>query len=989
MFEDQPGTPRVFAQPLGTDFPAAVVDGLRRRMRARPPEAMARVTLIVNTTRMWRRFRALFAQGPAGFLPRMLLVNDLGPLLDRPAPDPARSALQRRLQLARIIAPAVARLPEFAPRASTFALADSLARLMDEMQGEGVDPAAIAALDVSDESGHWEFAQSLIGIAHDFVSAVGEGRDADARQRDIVEQLTRDWAAAPPVDPVILAGSTGSRGTTSMLMRAVARLPQGAVILPGFDTDLPGAVWARMSDPLGYEDHPQFRYARLMRVLEIAPVDLAPWDARPPAAADRNRVVSLALRPAPVTDAWLAEGAALPDLPHAMQGVTLVEAPTQRSEALTIAMRMRMAVEEGLRVALITPDRMLGRQVAAALDRWDIVPDDSGGEPLHLTPPGRFLRHVAELFLHKIDAELLLALLKHPLTQSGSGCPDHGLFTQRLELQLRRDRVPYPDRDRLVSLVESAARDRPDRDAMRRWGAWLCHTFAGQEDAGPHDLSYWVARHRSLAERVADGGDDAGSDGSGGLWDKPAGQSALRVLQDLDQNAHHGGELSAADYAQLLASLLAQEVVRDRDKPHPQVMIWGTLEARVQGADLVILGGLNEGVWPEPAAQDPWLNRTMRHKAGLLLPDRQIGLSAHDFQQAIASRDIWITRALRSEEAETVPSRWINRLTNMVGGLEARHGPQALSQMRARGTAWLSRVASLEAVSEIEPAGRAAPCPPVPSRPRDFSVTEIRTLIRDPYAIYARHCLGLRPLDPLVQEPDAPIRGILIHDIMERFVDAVRQDPYRLDTQTLMQVADAVLDSGVPWPTARVLWRARMARIADWIVDTERARMELGTPAAMEDDARGRLALPEIGGSIRARADRIDLADGGAAILYDYKSGAPPSVKQQKLFDKQLLIEAAMIEAGAFAALGPREVADAAYIGLGARPGVQPAPLDAESPAEILDGLKSLLASYLRAEQHYLSRRMLSTERETGEYDQLARHGEWEDVDDPAPEDLS
>jgi ATP-dependent helicase/nuclease subunit B len=180
-----------------------------------------------------------------------------------------------------------------------------------------------------------------------------------------------------------------------------------------------------------------------------------------------------------------------------------------------------------------------------------------------------------------------------------------------------------------------------------------------------------------------------------------------------------------------------------------------------------------------------------------------------------------------------------------------------------------------------------------------------------------------------------------------------------------------------------------MARIADWVVETERTRMELGTPTAMEDDARGSLRLPEVDGSIRARADRIDLTDGSAAILYDYKSGAPPSAKEQRLFDKQLLIEAAMIEAGAFAALGPRRVADAAYIGLGPRPSVQRAPLDDESPADTLDGLMSLLSSYLRAEQHYLSRRMLRTERETGEYDQLARHGEWEDVDDPAPEDLS
>ena len=984
MFETGPGTPRVFAQPLGTDFPCAVVDGLRARMAGQPPEAMARVTLLVNTTRMMRRIRAVFAEGPAGFLPRMRLLTDIGALLDGPEPPAARSQLERRLQLAQLIAPALERIPDFAPRNSVFALADSLAGLMDEMQAEGVDPKAIANLDVSDDSGHWTFAQTLIGIAHDYVSALDGGQDAEARQREIVARLIRQWDTNPPEDPVILAGSTGSRGPTAVLMKAVARLPQGAVLLPGFDTDLPPDVWARMSDPLKFEDHAQFRFARLLQDLGISPVDIPCWQDVSPAAPDRNRVLSLALRPAPVTDAWLTEGAGLGCLVESMRGVTLLEAPSQRAEALAIAMRLRKAAESGQSAALITPDRMLGRQVAAALDRWTIVPDDSGGEPLHLTAPGRFLRHTADLFCHKLDAELLLTILKHPLAQSGPAMPAHGLFTQRLELQLRRDRVPFPDEDRLLTLVARAAQDHSDSAQMHDWAKWLCRAFVGQTEPGKRDLGDWLSRHRALAEFVSGGGDGAGE-----LWLKPAGEAAFLAFAELEANAHHGGDMTATEYAQLLSSVLSQAEVRDRDKPHPGIMIWGTLEARVQGADLVILGGLNDGVWPEDPGHDPWLNRTMRHKAGLLLPDRTIGLSAHDFQQAACSPEVWITRAIRSDDAETVPSRWINRLTSMIGGLPDANGPQALEEMRARGRAWLHRAAVLERVSLREPEGRAAPRPPVEARPRDFSVTEIRTLIRDPYAIYARHCLGLRPLDSLVQEPDAPIRGILVHDIMEHFVTAVAADPERLSAEFLMQVTDEVLDARVPWPTARVMWRARIARVAEWVVETERERLARGRPAAMENDAAGLLDLPEIGGSIRARADRIDLTDMGEAVLYDYKSGNPPTPKQQTLFDKQLLIEAAMIEEGAFPALGPRAVAGAEYIGLGATPKVQPAPLEEEAPRDTLAGLKQLIAAYLQPEQHYLSRRMLTTEREAGDYDQLARHGEWEDADDPAPTDLT
>ncbi|MEP4196258.1 MAG: double-strand break repair protein AddB [Aliishimia sp.] len=975
--------PNVFAQPLGTDFPQAVVDGLRARVCADAPEAMARVTLIVNTSRMARRINTLFAAAPAGFLPRVLLLTELDKLLAVPV-APSRAKLERHLQLAQLIAPVLERRKELGPKSAVFALSESLSALMDEMQGEGVTAQDIAALDVTDQSGHWQAAQALIGVAHDYVSALQNGRDSEARQRFLVQSLITQWDVSAPKSPIILAGSTGSRGTTALLMKAIARLPNGAVILPGFDTDMPRHVWSALAHPMTGEDHPQFRFASLLNELDIDPMNAKIWHDTVRISPARSKLVSLALRPAPVTDAWLSEGPRLPELSEVTKDITLMEAPTQRDEALAIALRLRKAAETGQTAALITPDRMLSRQVAAALDRWDIVPDDSAGAPLHLSAPGRFLRHSAELFMQPLDAELLLTLLKHPLTQSGTSMPAHGLYSQLLEEQLRRDRVPYPDAERLALLVAKASETIKAGDTMREWGTWLCASLPAEPDARLRPLNEWLADHKRLAELLCAGS----AVGSGGLWDKNSGIAARAAFGSLEDNAHHAGDLSASDYAQLLQSILSGGEVRDRDESHPDIMIWGTLEARVQGADLVILGGLNDGVWPESVTADPWLNRQMRHNAGLLLPDRRIGLAAHDFQQAIAAPEVWLTRSTRLDDAETVPSRWINRLTNLMSGVASKNGPDALKQMKARGQVWIDTVAKLESVLPEPPAGRAAPLPPVDKRPRDFSVTEIKTLIRDPYAIYAKHCLKLRPLDPIVQEPDAPIRGIVVHEIMERFIKSVTQEGASLGVDQLLVVTDAVLDEHVPWPTARMLWCARMARAAPWIVETEAVRLASGQPAAMENTARAKLMLPEVGGSIRGVADRIDLTDQGSAIIYDYKSGSPPSPKQQKLFDKQLLIEAAMIENGAFEGLGPRTVIDAVYIGLGASPKEAAAPLDKETPADTLEGLKALIASYLQPDQPFVSRRMSEMDAHGGNYDHLARYGEWDDASLPAPEDL-
>lgn len=977
--------PRVFGLAPGVDFPKALTAGLIARMADRPPEAMARVQLIVNTRRMQRRLRQLFEQGPAGFMPRIRLLTELDQLEPTVAGPPAVPALRRRLDLIALVARLLEQQVELAPQSSLYALTDSLAALLDEMQGEGVSAQTIADLDVTDQSGHWQRALQFIRIAQAYLDQSDTPPDQEARQRRMVIALAQRWAEAPPADPVLIAGSTGSRGTTMLLMQAVATLPQGGLILPGFDFDMPIGVWDQLGEALTSEDHPQYRFHKLLTALGLRPTDVHNWHDTPAPSPQRNALVSLSLRPAPVTDAWLIEGPRLSGLADATTGVTLLDAPSPRDEALAIALRLRQAAETGETAALITPDRTLTRQVTAALDQWDILPDDSAGTPLHLSPPGRFLRHVAQLFTRRLDAEALLTLLKHPLTHSETNRGPHVLNTQRLELRIRARGLPYPDTQGLVELLQGSVADDTGQAALLDWATWVGQTFAGNVQAD-QPLQDWVDLHVALAERIAAG---PGGAAPGELWKKKAGQKALAVMDGLKDLAAFGPAMSARDYADLVGALLAGEEVRDRDAPHPSIMIWGTLEARVQGADLVILAGLNEGSWPEAPKPDPWLNRALRHQAGLLLPERRIGLSAHDYQQAIGARDVWLTRAIRSDDAETVVSRWLNRLRNLLDGLPAQGGPEALRAMLARGEKWLARAAAFEQVEATAPAPRPSPMPPVAARPRSLSVTDIKRLIRDPYAIYARHVLKLSPLGPLVQSPDALMRGTLAHEILERFVRDTLADPENLTTNHLMQIALAVMTEEVPWPTARALWLARIEKIAPWFVDRENIRQRMATPVAFEDEAKGRLVWPDLGFTLSARADRIDRAEDGRAILYDYKTGKPPTAKQQASFDKQLLIEAAMIEQGAFDAVGVCEVAQALFIGLGAEPEEVAAPLDTEPTAEVLDNLRALIMAYLDPGQGFTARRMMEEDKIASDYDQLARFGEWDVADDPVPEDLS
>ncbi|MEM8536528.1 MAG: double-strand break repair protein AddB [Pseudomonadota bacterium] len=964
MFEPSP-TPRIFGSAPGVDFAQSLVTGLITRQANADPTAMARVTIFVNTTRMQRRLREVFDAGSARLLPRIRLITDL-------AHDPvalslpqAVPKLQRRLELVQFVSKLLEAQPDLAPRASLYALSDSLAALMDEMQGEGVTPETLASLDVSQHSDHWDRALQFLRIITPYFAGDGTPPDVEARQRNVVEMLAQHWASAPPADPVIIAGSTGSRGATALLMQAVANLPQGAIILPGFDFDLPGDVWNAMSDALLVEDHPQYRFKRLMDQIGFGPKDVRPWSATAPAAPARNRLISLSLRPAPVTDQWLADGPKLQDLTGATAGLTLVEAPSARAEAETIALRLRQAAEDGVTAALISPDRMLTRQVTAALDRWGITPDDSAGQPLALSPPGRLLRHVADLFGKQLTAEALLTILKHPLCHSGrDDRGQHLLHTRDLELHLRRYGPPFPTADALLGWA--------DKDPKRTaWAAWLAQLITGLDQTADQPLTQAIAQHLTLAEALCAGPD---ATGTGALWDEAAGREARRVCDNLLQAAPHGGAMSPRDYAALFSAVIADGTVRDRDAGYPGILIWGTLEARVQGVDLAILGGLNEGIWPEAPPPDPWLNRQMRIDAGLLLPERRVGLSAHDYQQAVAQPEVWITRARRSADAETVPSRWINRLTNLLGGLPDQGGPTALQAMRDRGQHWLAMAEALSTPSaRTDPATRPSPCPPVASRPDRLSVTQIKTLVRDPYAIYAKKVLRLAPLDPLTPTTEWRLRGIIIHRILERFIRAGHGPE---DRDALIALAEAEFHAQCPWPTIRAQWLAGMAKLADHFLTGERDRQTCIQRHAIEKE--GAIIVAPSGVLLTCKADRIDLHQDGHALIYDYKTGRVPSTKEQKVFDKQLLLEAAMLARGAFGDLGPLTAQAASFIGLGSALKDVPAPLADEPAEKVWAELETLFGNWQDPHRGYTARMALFSKDDPSDYDHLSRYGEWD-----------
>ncbi len=971
MFDPLKSAPsdRIFALPPGCDFPNLVVAGLQARMASAPPEAMARVTVYLNTNRMQARVAQIFTSQGAQFLPRLRLITqvDQDPRIDR---QTATSPLRRQLEISTLIAALLQAQPDLAPRSARFDLAISLTRLLDEMQSEGVSPQAISALDVGDYSAHWARTQDFLRIVAPLFAS-GDG--PEARRRSAIAALAALWQAHPPQDPVIIAGTTGSRKSTAELMQAIAALPQGAIILPGYDFDLPEAVWQHMDDAMTSEDHPQFRFRHLMDQIGFAPSDVKPWVDTPAPAPMRNALVSLALRPAPVTDQWLRDGPMLPDLVQATAGLTLLQAPSPRAEALAIALILRKAAEDGVKAALITPDRGLSRQVTAALDRWALVPDDSGGRPLALSAVGRFLRQMAALRCEALTIDRLIDLLKHPLTASVEGRGKHLLLTRELELHLRRNGPAFPD----LAMLRKWAAERSIAGATD-WADLLAPLFSARCDNTPQPLASHIAAHIALAEAIAGGPTSA-------LWAEAAGAAARALVDELTAEADAGGEMTAQDYRQLFDTLIQSRQLREPQIAHPNILIWGTIEARVQGCDLVVLGGLNDAIWPKPPEPDPWLNRKMRKDAGLLLPDRQIGLAAHDFQQAIGAPQVVLSRATRNAESETIPSRWLNRLINLMQGLPQKNGPQALEIMRQRGADWLAMSRALDQPSAamladpaLQPSPRPAPLPPLAARPRELPVTAIEQLIINPYHVYARYILGLRPLAPLRAQADARDRGMVVHKILETFVKTRPASEGRDAARArLQEIAAQVFAQEIPFPAIRALWLAKLMHVADFFLDQDKKHE--GVTLAVEK--KGRFTLPNLDFTLTGTPDRIDRLPDNRLHLIDYKTGAPPSKDEQAQHRKQLLFAAVMAENGGFAALGHPKVAKISYISLARGTKAVEIDLDDDDLAAEAQILQDLVAAYLRPNTAYTARRADFRAGIDGDYDHLMRYGEWQTSD--------
>jgi ATP-dependent helicase/nuclease subunit B len=1035
---------RVFAVPISVPFLrsviAALVDGrLIPGFEARSnPALLASATLYLPTRRSLRVARELFLdelRSDAAVLPRLVALGDIdedelafaedSEALEGKAPldiPEKLGELQRRLTLARLVA-AWAKTPVSAPLvvggpASTLSLAGDLARLIDDMVTRGVNWDALDGLVPDQLDKYWQHSLDFLRIARTAWPAFLEEiqRIEPAARRDLLIAAEAARLTAHPDGPVIAAGSTGSMPATAKFLLAVAKLPNGAVVLPGLDTDLDEAAWQSIGGAKekgrvtahASSNHPQYAMHMLLKRFGIERRDVT--RLAPPARGGREVLISEAMRPSEATAVWherLRQLDVAANIAAAMDNLAVVAAPNPEMEALAIAIAMREARHLGKSAALVTPDRALARRVIAALTRWHLAFDDSGGDALMETPAGIFTRLAAEAAAKGLEPPTLLALLKHPLCRLGAA---HGAFksaVETLELAVLRGTRPQPG---TIGLARDFTRFRTEHDKLRQGETSALHpaeprarlspealdraqaliaklqtALAPLENLAsnkPQDFAELAARHREVVAALSS--DELGL--STAFADRD-GAALAKAFDDLLVSGERCGLMAPlADYPDLFLTAFADRAVRRPDRPGAQLHIYGPLESRLMQADRMIVGGLIEGVWPPAPRIDPWLNRPMRHQLGLDLPERRIGLSAHDFAQLLGAPEVILTHAAKSGGAPAVASRFLHRL-------EAVAGESRWTAATARGETYVRYAEALDQPAEVRPISQPMPKPPLAARPTRLSVTAIEDWLRDPYTIYARHILKLGQLDPVDMPLSAADRGSAIHEAIgaftQEFANHLPQDPAR----ALRQIGEKYFAPLMERPEARALWWPRFQRIATWFANWEEARRDHLDELMAE--LQGSISIPlkpDRNFTLVARADRIERRSDGSYAILDYKTGQPPTGKQVKMgLSPQLTLEAAILLEGGFAGIPAGSmVGQLAYVRLSGNnpPGEErvlelkvnksdpPQPPDAAA-REARDKLEALIRRFEDENQAYTSLNLSMWANRYGAYDDLARIKEW------------
>ena len=801
------------------------------------------------------------------------------------------------------------------------------------------------------------------------------------RQADAAKQIFAN-------KPVIAAGSTGSVLATSNLLKAISKLERGLIVLPGFNNEGENIFHSLQNKDKNPSGHSQYAMVRTLAQLGFAPDEVK--ELAPKNIHNRTKIIRYSMALIDESANWAEqrkqEKFNQVVIEQAIKNVSIIEAPNDEIQARSIAMACIETLAKNKSVGIISPDQNLARRIKAELLRFDIILDDSAGTPLFQTPAGRFIRLILAAAKSDFAAVDLIALLKNQFSTFALGRADIAKIADLIEFGLLRSQKPS---DGIAALKLALAKNISGKQKYiplylnESEGVKVENLLNKIEEIFAPIISlfkqekFYVSQFAKILNQATLGIIET-NDSRVNI--SPDMKQILNWLDELAQiNDSNSPSLSSFEIAKSLRELMAGNSFVAPNKANNKVYIWGQLEARLQNPDLMIIAGFNETIWPKTVNSGAWLSRNMAIAAGLSAPEKKIGQAAHDFEMAMGNENVIISYSKRIGTNPALPSRFLQRFFAFIG-------EEVENTCLKKGQKWLNQAAMLDFEIKPKAATRPSPCPIAAIRPKSLSVTEIMTLIRSPYDIYAKYILGLNSIDALGAEVEAKDRGSLIHKIFEEFIKN-KINPKAPDAfKQLINIANEVFSSLTIRPNLQTLYQARFETIAKKFIEFESARDAKILTRNAEISGEWEMPAAENIFTLRGKADRIDIKNDGSLEIIDFKTGSPPSATEMREYlAPQLLLEAAMAQGGAFADIKSAQVTSLKYIKISNSPDafvvsdfVYKGNIE-QAIDEIIMRLSRHVQEMLFSDKTPMSARVFPNPKQTfvSAYEHLARTGEW------------
>ena len=797
-------------------------------------------------------------------LPKIYAINDLDALI----PAQKHPAISNQMQLG--IAVKILKSMELGYHGQPYIhsyihLAKEIITLFDSLATNEISLDKFSDIVPENLSEYWQLTSDFLYEFHEKLLQETKGKHLYSQAKSQVETLKSLSSMLQEQQPqhlvtqnlVICAGIDGFIPAAKALIETIADLPNGTVILAGYVN----SSIAESNKP----DHPN----HLINMLITDAVQL-------PQAHSNNAVVtSNIMSDEPFSNRDLSDKISF-------QNLELLPAENQEQEALNVALLCRKNLEtQGFVTAVVTPDADLSTKIQAILERWGIVVDLASGTPLAKTVRGNFVLRTAHITADKSDSLALLSILKHPLAKLGFESSLHlkNKVRRYEHYQIRSDNIsPKDDSNEIQEKFYDAVSD-----------------FTKLQYSGETELATWITEHIKLIENLS-------KDDSGDLdiWTNDEGQQIANCLLDLLNLSSSFPKLKYSEYLQVLQLTLMQETLRSPIS-HPRIKILNPIQGAHLRFDSVILCGLNEGTWPKKSPHNIWLNRQMSMAIGL--PDDRIlnGRAGQIFAQNMTSDKVYLSYSKRKNGTAIDPSRWVLKLQALAVAIQKEDNLYNKTPIAF----WREKLNWIEQRTHIN---QPNPTPATKHRPKIFTVSELETLFKDPYQIYAKKILKLRPLNDVTAIISQADYGSWVHKFLEV---ATLED--RLEPTDLCEFANSILPVDLPQSTQKI-WLESFTQFVSWLSDYLLSRKITTQTTLVEHKMTAALKIADNEFQIIGKADRIDLLQDGTYELIDYKTGYTPTKAEVKeMISPQLALLAHLFEA-----TNPgKKIAKLTYVSLG------------------------------------------------------------------------